>query len=64
MPYKITIQVHDGEMTSNELKLAARYISEALSRMGIDHAIECQMGKLKLFGIAKNFLGLKPEQSV
>jgi hypothetical protein len=61
--HKITIQVKEEEMTSNELKLASRYLSDALSKMGIDHVIECQMGKLKLFGIAKNFLGLKPEQS-
>jgi hypothetical protein len=58
--YKITIEIKEKKMASDELKQASRYLSEALARMGIDHAIECHMDKLKLFRIAKNFL-LKQE---
>lgn len=62
LAYKIMIEVEEEKMTSYELKQASRYISEALSKMGIDHAIECQMGKFRLFGITKNFLKLKEEK--
>jgi len=57
---KITIEIKEKKLTSEELKQASRYLSEALAKMGIDHSIECQMDKLKLFRIEKNFL-LKQE---
>jgi len=59
--YKITIEIREKKLTTDELKQASRYLSEALSKMGIDHALECSMDKLKLFGIAKAFLKLKQE---
>ena len=58
--YKITIEIKEKKLTSEELKQASRYLSEALAKMGIDHTIECHMDKLKLFRIEKNFL-LKQE---
>jgi hypothetical protein len=56
--YKLTIEIKEKKLTSDELEQASRYISEALSKMGIDHSIECHMDQLKLFRIAKTFLGL------
>jgi hypothetical protein len=58
--YQITIEIKEKKLTSDELKQASRYLSEALAKMGIDHSIECHMDKLKLFRIEKNFL-LKQE---
>jgi len=58
--YKITIEIKENKLTSDELKQASRYLSEVLAKMGIDHSIECHMDKLKLFRIEKNFL-LKQE---
>jgi hypothetical protein len=59
--YKITIEIKEKNLTSDELKQASRYISEALGKMGIDHSIICHMDKLKLFQIAKNFLSQRQE---
>jgi hypothetical protein len=59
--YKITIELKEKKMTRDELKQASRYLSEALTKMGIDHAVECRMDKLKSFHITKNFLKQKHE---
>lgn len=59
--YKITIEINEKKLTSDELKQASRYLSEALGKMGIDHAIICHIDKMKLFRIAKNFLSLRQE---
>lgn len=59
--YKITIEIKEKKLTSDELQQASRYLSDALTRMGIDHAIICHMDKLKLFKIAKSFLDLRQE---
>ena len=56
MAYKITIKVDEEKLSGDELKQAARYVSDALSKMGIGHHIECQIDKMKLFGITRNFL--------
>jgi ferredoxin len=57
--YKITIEIKEKKMTTYELKQASRYISEALSKMGIDHVIDCHMDKLKLYRVARAFLNLR-----
>lgn len=59
--YIITIEIKEKKMTSDELRQASGYISEVLTKMGIDHTMECHMGKLKLFSKAKTFLSLKQE---
>jgi hypothetical protein len=59
--YKITIEIKEDKLPSDEIKQASRYLSECLARMGIDHTIECHMGKMRLFGKAKTFLKLSPE---
>jgi hypothetical protein len=56
LAYKITIELKQKKMTRDELKAASRYLSEALTKMGIDHAVECCNHNLKLFGITWNFL--------
>jgi len=59
--YKITIELKQKKMTRDELKQASRYLSEALTKMGIDHAVECRMDELKLFRITRNFLKQRHE---
>jgi hypothetical protein len=59
--YKLTIEIKEKKLSSDELRQASRYLSEVLTKMGIDHSIECHMDKLKLFGIARTFLNLKHE---
>jgi hypothetical protein len=59
--YKITIEINENKLTSDELKQASRYISDALVKMGIDHTIDCHMDKMKLFRIAKNLLSPRQE---
>ncbi|AFU58584.1 hypothetical protein Ngar_c16510 [Candidatus Nitrososphaera gargensis Ga9.2] len=54
--YKITIELKQKKMTHDELKQASRYLSEALTKIGIDHSVECRMDKLKLFRITRDFL--------
>jgi hypothetical protein len=59
--YKITIEIKEEKMTSEELKQASIYLSDALTKMGIDHSIACHMDKLKLFSKAMTFLTQKQE---
>lgn len=60
MTYKITVKVQADNLNSADLKQAARQFSEVLTKMGMeDHAIECKLGKLGLFGIRRDLLGLE-----
>ena len=54
MTYKITIEINANKLTHEQLKQASRHLSEAVEKMGFDHALTCHLDAIRKFRIAKN----------
>ena len=54
MTYKITIEIKANKLTHDQLKQASRQLSDAVEKMGFDHALTCYLDAIRKFRIAKN----------
>jgi hypothetical protein len=52
--YKITIEIKANKLTPDQLKQTSRQLSDAVKKMGFDHALICHLNAIRKFRIAKN----------
>ena len=67
MTHKITIEIEGKALTKDQLKQTSRQLSEALEKMGFDHALICHLDTFRKFKVTKYRQELsqrKPDQIV
>ncbi|HXG06036.1 MAG TPA: hypothetical protein VNI77_01765 [Nitrososphaera sp.] len=53
MTYKITVKIHEKNLSAEAVRQAVEYISSALDGMQIAHTIECQKDSIILSKMTK-----------
>jgi hypothetical protein len=57
MPYKITIELDEDEIRSDDAKRIVNYLAEVIERMGYSYSIDCLKDGMKVM------MGLKSAKS-